>query len=96
MILIVHLQDDVDMKVKAMRITLEQIYTSQLELVKAELEQRRVQSLNQLRETLSKEYKDDLNKVEAVWSKRLQDLEVERDEELDSSLRENIVGKESV
>ncbi|XP_052094804.1 A-kinase anchor protein 9-like isoform X6 [Mytilus californianus] len=81
--------EDVDLKVKAMRITLEQIYSGQLDLVKTELEKTHVQSLKELNDQLTKEHEEDIQKIERLWEKRLEDVEEQHEEEMNKSLLED-------
>ena len=81
------------MKVKAMRITLEQIYTSQIDLVQTELEKKRVQSLKDLHDQLTKEHEEDIQRIEMLWEKRLEDIEDQHDDEMNKSLLEESLSK---
>jgi DNA-directed RNA polymerase len=79
--------------VKAMRITLEQIYTSQIDLVQTELEKKRVQSLKDLHDQLTKEHEEDIQRIEMLWEKRLEDIEDQHDDEMNKSLLEESLSK---
>ena len=81
------------MKVKAMRITLEQIYTSQIDLVQTELEKKRVQSLKDLHDQLTKEHEEDIQRIEMLWEKRLEDIEDQHDDEMNKSLLDESLSK---
>jgi DNA-directed RNA polymerase len=79
--------------VKAMRITLEQIYTSQIDLVQTELEKKRVQSLKDLHDQLTKEHEEDIQRIEMLWEKRLEDIEDQHDDEMNKSLLDESLSK---
>ncbi|XP_071157946.1 A-kinase anchor protein 9-like isoform X3 [Mytilus edulis] len=81
--------EDVDLKVKAMRITLEQIYSGQLDLVKTELEKTHVQSLKELNDQLTQEHEEDIQKIERLWEKRLEDVEEQHEDDMNKSLLED-------
>ncbi|XP_063421715.1 A-kinase anchor protein 9-like isoform X4 [Mytilus trossulus] len=81
--------EDVDLKVKAMRITLEQIYSGQLDLVKTELERTHVQSLKELNDQLTQEHEEDIQKIERLWEKRLEDVEEQHEDDMNKSLLED-------
>lgn len=76
-----------------MRITLEQIYTSQIDLVQTELEKKRVQSLKDLHDQLTKEHEEDIQRIEMLWEKRLEDIEDQHDDEMNKSLLEESLSK---
>ena len=76
-----------------MRTTLEQIYGSQLELVRSELDQSHQVALTDLRDTLSKEHKEDMNRLEQDWSARLEDLKQDYDREMREARRDNTYSK---
>ena len=76
-----------------MRITLEQIYTSQIDLVQTELEKKRVQSLKDLHDQLTKEHEGDIQRIEMLWEKRLEDIEDQHDDEMNKSLLEESLSK---
>lgn len=71
------MQDDVEGQVQAMRSTLEEIYSSQLDLARSELEQSHHSSMIDLRETLDKERKDEVNKLEQGHKEEVGKLEQE-------------------
>lgn len=75
-----------------MKLTLEQVYTSQLELVKSDLEKQHQEALSRLEENLSKAHKDEINRLECEWSARVEELQEEHADELNDSLLENSVG----
>jgi DNA-directed RNA polymerase len=79
--------------VKAMRITLEQIYTRQIDLVQTELEKKRVQSLKDLHDQLNKEHEEDIQRIEMLWEKRLEDIEDQHDDEMNKSLLDESLSK---
>lgn len=76
-----------------MRITLEQIYASQIDLVQTELEKKRVQSLKDLHDQLTKEHEEDMQRIEMLWEKRLEDIEDQHDDEMNKSLLEESLSK---
>jgi len=76
-----------------MRITLEQIYASQIDLVQTELEKKRVQSLKDLHDQLTKEHEEDIQRIEMLWEKRLEDIEDQHDDEMNKSLLEESLSK---
>lgn len=76
-----------------MRITLEQIYTSQIDLVQTELEKKRVQSLKDLHDQLTKEHEEDIQRIEMLWEKRLEDIEDQHDDEMNKSLLDESLSK---
>lgn len=65
-----------------MRATLEEIYTSQLEIVRSEMQQSHQVAMLDLRETLDKEHKEGLNRLEQEWSSKLEDLKQDYEREL--------------
>ncbi|KAH3717233.1 hypothetical protein DPMN_060014, partial [Dreissena polymorpha] len=58
-----------------MRSTLEEIYHSQLELMRTELEQTHQTSILDLRETLEKDHKEEMNRLQQDYGKKLAQLE---------------------
>ncbi|KAL3832339.1 hypothetical protein ACJMK2_023991, partial [Sinanodonta woodiana] len=86
--------EDLGTQVKAMRITLEQIYQSRDNLRKSELEARHQITLAELEETLTKKHKEELNQLEADWSNRMEDLKQDYDRELRDSLLEDSLAEE--
>ena len=76
-----------------MRTTLEQIYGSQLELARSELDQSHQVALTDLRDTLSKEHKEDMNRLEQDWTARLEDLKQDYDREMREARRDDTYSK---
>ncbi|KAK3603155.1 hypothetical protein CHS0354_042986 [Potamilus streckersoni] len=81
--------EELGIQVKAMRISLEQIYQSRENLTKSELEARYQITLAELEETLIKKHKEELKNLEADWSNRMEDLKLDYDRELRDSLLED-------
>ena len=90
------LQDELNLQIQAVRFTLDQIYTSQLELVTTDLETRHQQTIGRLRESLTKQHKEDINNLEADWSRRLVELEQEHADELNDSLLQDSLSEYGV
>ena len=76
-----------------MRATLEEIYSSQLELVRSELDQSHQVALIELRETLGKEHKEEMNRLEQDWNNRLEDLKQDYDREMREARLADSLGK---
>ena len=65
-----------------MRSTLEEIYNSQMELMRSELEQSHQTSMLDIRETLGKEHKEEMNRMEQEWNVRLEQIKQDYEEQL--------------
>lgn len=76
-----------------MRLTLEQIYHGQVEVMTSEQEQRHLAALDRLRETLSAEHAEEMSRLESEWSSRMSELEREHEDELNDSLLEDSLSK---
>ncbi|KAK3108267.1 hypothetical protein FSP39_004477 [Pinctada imbricata] len=88
-------KDELNLHIQAVRLTLEQIYQSQLELVASELDTKHQENVTQIKEKLTNQHQDEISKLEADWSRRLQEVERDHDEELnDSLLQDSLTNQE--
>lgn len=76
-----------------MRLTLEQIYQGQIEIMTSEQEQRHLLALEELRDSLNKEHAEELSRLESDWTSRMSELEREHEDELNDSLLEDSLSK---
>ena len=76
-----------------MRATLEEIYNGQLELARSELDQSHQVALIELRESLDKEHKEEMNRLEQEWNNKFEDLKQDFDRELRESKLEDSLGE---
>lgn len=76
-----------------MRLTLEQIYQGQVEVMTSEQRQRHLADLDRLRETLRAEHAEEMSRLESEWSSRMSELEREHEDELNDSLLEDSLSK---
>ena len=82
-------QADLEIRVKEMRGTLEEIYTSQLQLVN----QSNQVALAELRDTLDKEHREEIDKLGQEWDRAFEDLKQDYDRELrESKLGDSLGG----
>ncbi|XP_052683301.1 A-kinase anchor protein 9-like isoform X11 [Crassostrea angulata] len=82
-------QEELNLQLQAMRLTLEQIYQGQVEVMTSEQEQRHLADLDRLRETLRAEHAEEMSRLESEWSSRMSELEREHEDELNDSLLED-------
>ncbi|XP_065929017.1 A-kinase anchor protein 9 isoform X17 [Magallana gigas] len=82
-------QEELNLQLQAMRLTLEQIYQGQVEVTTSEQEQRHLADLDRLRETLSAKHAEEMSRLESEWSSRMSELEREHEDELNDSLLED-------
>ncbi|XP_078321602.1 uncharacterized protein LOC111112099 isoform X12 [Crassostrea virginica] len=82
-------QDELNLRLQAMRLTLEQIYQGQIEIMTSEQEQRHLLALQELRDSLNKEHAEELSRLESDWTSRMSELEREHEDELNDSLLED-------
>nr|XP_022305127.1 A-kinase anchor protein 9-like isoform X11 [Crassostrea virginica] len=82
-------QDELNLHLQAMRLTLEQIYQGQIEIMTSEQEQRHLLALQELRDSLNKEHAEELSRLESDWTSRMSELEREHEDELNDSLLED-------
>ena len=59
----------------SLRLSMEQIHTSQLEVERARLEHERAEALTELRHTLMMSHREDMEGVESRWAERLTAME---------------------
>ncbi|KAL5007668.1 hypothetical protein ScPMuIL_016474 [Solemya velum] len=86
--------EDVEIRLQALKVTLEQVYSGQMELVRSDLEQKRLADLLDLRENLTKEHKEELNRLDVMWTERLEQTKNEYEDELNDSLLEDSLTKD--
>lgn len=80
-----------------MRSTLEEIYSSQLEVARSEMEQSHQTSVLDLRESLGKDHKEDLNKMEQEWNNKLDEQKEDHEREMtEKNLADAIVIGKSI
>nr|XP_034309966.1 A-kinase anchor protein 9 isoform X20 [Crassostrea gigas] len=82
-------QEELNLQLQAMRLTLEQIYQGQVEVTTSEQEQGHLADLDRLRETLSAKHAEEMSRLESEWSSRMSELEREHEDELNDSLLED-------
>ncbi|XP_062594955.1 uncharacterized protein LOC134256317 [Saccostrea cucullata] len=82
-------QEEFNLQLQAMRLTLEQICQGQMEVMTSEQEQRHLGALHELRDSLNKEHSEEISRIEAEWSSRMSELEREHEDELNDSLMED-------
>ncbi|XP_061193837.1 golgin subfamily B member 1-like [Saccostrea echinata] len=87
-------QEEFNLQLQAMRLTLEQIYQGQMEVMTSEQEQRHLVALQELRDSLNKEHSEEMSRVEAEWTSRMSELEREHEDELNDSLMEDSLSSE--
>jgi predicted amino acid racemase len=76
-----------------MRSTLEEIYNSQFEIVKSEMTQSHEGAMIDLRETLDKNHKEELNRIEQEYSNKLEQLQLDYEAELKESRIGHAIGE---
>lgn len=76
-----------------MRSTLEEIYNSQLEITKSEMEQSHKMAMTDLQDALDKEHKEELNRIEQEWTTKLEDLKNDYEREIKDKTVSETVGK---
>ncbi|XP_062593549.1 uncharacterized protein LOC134255030 isoform X4 [Saccostrea cucullata] len=87
-------QEEFNLQLQAMRLTLEQIYQGQMEVMTSEQEQRHLAALHELRDSLNKEHSEEMSRVESEWTSRMSELEREHEDELNDSLMEDSLSSE--
>ena len=76
-----------------MRSTLEEIYTSQLEIVRSEMEQSHETAILDLRDSLQKDHKEELNRIEQECSDKLEQLKQDYETEIKEHKKGEAIGK---
>ncbi|XP_033640014.1 A-kinase anchor protein 9-like isoform X2 [Asterias rubens] len=85
-----------EIELASLRLSMEQIHTSQLEVERARLEHERAEALTELRHTLMMSHREDMEGVESRWAERLTAMEKRLEESSQRKDEESTNSKELI
>ncbi|XP_036362246.1 uncharacterized protein LOC118760840 isoform X6 [Octopus sinensis] len=77
-----HYKDELNLRIKATRLTAEQLHKSEAELMKAALEEKKQNELAELRDILARYHNEETDRREGEWSSHLERLRQQYDYQL--------------